>query len=236
LHYPFDNPKVRQALWYAFNQEDFPKATIGDPNYYKACKALFVCGTSLASEKGMDGLLTSNFDKARALLKEAGYDGTPIVLMHSTDLIVLTNLAPVAKNLMEKAGFRVDMQSMDWQTLVARRAKKDPPNAGGWHGFLTANTTIDISDPILAQWLNSGCDKALPGWPCDDQIEMLRLQYARESDLTKQKLIAEAIQIRATETTPLIHLGEWYPGSGLRKNITGFLTPGLPVFWNLEKN
>src|SRR5262245_19077125 len=28
LHNPFDNPKVRQALWFAFNQEDFLKATI----------------------------------------------------------------------------------------------------------------------------------------------------------------------------------------------------------------
>jgi peptide/nickel transport system substrate-binding protein len=170
------------------------------------------------------------------LLKEAGYDGTPIVLMQSTDLIVLTNLGPVAKNLMEKAGFKVDMQSMDWQTLVARRAKKDPPSTGGWHGFLTANATMDISDPILAQWLNSSCDKALPGWPCDDQMEMLRLQYARESDPTKQKLIAEAIQIRVTEWTTLIHLGQWYPESAARKNITGLLSPGLPVFWNVEKN
>ena len=70
--------------------------------------------------------------KRSALLKEANYDGTPIVLLHSTDLQVLTNLAPVAKSLMEKAGFKVDMQSMDWQTVVARRVKKDPPSAGGW--------------------------------------------------------------------------------------------------------
>ena len=33
----------------------------------------------------MDGLLTSNFKKAQELLKEAGYDGTPVVLMHSPD-------------------------------------------------------------------------------------------------------------------------------------------------------
>ena len=38
LHKPFDNPKVRQALWYAFNQEDFLKAVIGNPTYYKVCK------------------------------------------------------------------------------------------------------------------------------------------------------------------------------------------------------
>ena len=125
---PFDNPKVRQALLYAFNQEDFLQGgRSATPKYYKVCKAYFLCGTPLASDKGMDGLLKSNFEKAQELLKEAGYDGTPIVLMHSTDLQVLTNLAPVAKSLMEKAGFKVDMQSMDWQTVVARRAKKDPP-------------------------------------------------------------------------------------------------------------
>ena len=109
---------------------------MGDPNYYKTCKAMFICGLPFETEAGMDGLLDCNFDKARELLKEAGYDGTPIVLMHSTDLAVLTNLAPVAKELMEAVGFKVDMQSMDWQTLVARRAKKDAPADGGWNAFL----------------------------------------------------------------------------------------------------
>src|SRR5262249_58586124 len=103
LHKPFDNAKVRQAVWYAFNQEDFLKAVIGDPQYYKVCKAMFVCGTPLESSKGMEGLLESNFEKSRALLKEAGYDGTPIVLMQSTDLVALTNLPPVPNNLLKQA-------------------------------------------------------------------------------------------------------------------------------------
>ncbi|HYB43223.1 MAG TPA: ABC transporter substrate-binding protein, partial [Candidatus Methylomirabilis sp.] len=143
LHPPFDNTKIRQALWYAFNQEDFLKAAIGDPAYYKVCKALFVCGTPLESTAGMDGLLESNFTRARAMIKEAGYDGTPVVLLHSTDVAVLNNLAPVAKSLMEKAGLKVDMQSMDWQTLVTRVAKKEPPAQGGWNAFVTAWAAAD---------------------------------------------------------------------------------------------
>ena len=67
----------------------------------------------------MDGLLESNFAKARELLKEAGYNGEPIVLMHSTDVASLTNLAPVAKDLMEAIGMNVDMQSMDCQAVSA---------------------------------------------------------------------------------------------------------------------
>jgi peptide/nickel transport system substrate-binding protein len=234
LQKPFDDPKVRQALWYAFNQKDFLEAVIGDPDYYKTCKAMFVCGTSLASDKGMDGLLESNFTKAQALLKEANYDGTPIVLMHSTDLDVLSNLAPVAKNLMEKAGFKVDMQSMDWQTVVARRAKKDPANAGGWHAFLTSWVAADITNPVMAAFFNSACDKALFGWPCDAEMEKLRDQFARETDPAKQKAIAEAVQVRATQATSHVNLGQWYQPIAARKEVAGILTAPVPVFWNIQ--
>jgi peptide/nickel transport system substrate-binding protein len=235
LSRPFDDPKIRRALWLAFNQEDFLKAVIGDPKYYKVCKAIFVCGTALESKKGMEGLLESNFAEARALLRDAGYDGTPIVLLHATDTYVMANLAPVAKQLMERAGFKVDMQSMDWQTLITRRAKKDPPGAGGWHAYVTTLATMDVSDPIVAPFLNSGCDKAFPGWPCDPEMEELRYRYAQENDPAKQKAIAEAIQVRATVWTPYIHLRQWHSASAARRNITGLLSPGLTVFWNVEK-
>lgn len=235
LQKPFDNAKVRQALWHAFNQKDFLDAVVGNPEYYRVCKALFPCGTPLSSEKGVDGLLDSNAQKARDLLKEAGYDGTPIVLMHSTDLQVLTNLAPVAKSLMEKAGFKVDMQSMDWQTLVARRAKKDPANAGGWHAFLTNWVAADVLNPVGTAFLNASCDKALFGWPCDAEMERLRDLFARETDPAKQKEIAEAVQKRNTEVTTHIHLGQWYYPTVLRKNVTGMLATPAPAFWNIEK-
>jgi len=236
LHKPFDNEKVRQALWYAFNQKDFLDAVIGDPDYYKTCKAMFVCGTPLASDKGMDGLLESSFSKAQALLKEGGYDGTPIVLMHSTDLDVLSNLAPVAKNLMERAGFKVDMQSMDWQTLVARRAKKDAPNAGGWHAFLTSWVAADITNPIFTGFMNSACEKAMFGWPCDPEMEKLRDQFARETDPAKQKAIAEAVQVRATQAVSHVSLGQWYQPIAARKSVAGILTTPVPVFWNIAVN
>ncbi len=235
LHKPFDNPKVRQALWYAFNQKDFLDAVIGDPEYYKTCKAMFVCGTALATEAGMEDKLESNFAKARELMKEGGYDGTPILLMHSTDLQVLTNLAPVAKSLMERAGFKVDMQSMDWQTVVARRSRKDPPQQGGWHAFLTSWVSADILNPVMTGFVNAGCERAMFGWPCDEQMEKLRDQFARETDPAKQKEIAAAVQKRNAEVTTHIHLGQWYQPGAARKTVTGFPTAPAPVFWNVEK-
>jgi peptide/nickel transport system substrate-binding protein len=235
LYKPFDNAKIRQALLYAFNQEDFLKATVGDPNYYQECKALFICGTPFASDVGMTDKLESNFKKARELLKEGGYDGTPVVLLQSTDLGTLTNLAPVAKSLMEKIGVKVDMQSMDWQTVVARRTRKDPPDKGGWNAMMTAWVAADILNPVNAAFINASCDKAPFGWPCDPEIEKLRAEFARESDPAKQKAIADAVQVREAESPTYINVGQYHQPFAMRKSVSGVIVAPVTIFWNVEK-
>jgi peptide/nickel transport system substrate-binding protein len=235
LFKPFDNPKIRHAAMVAFNQEDFLKATIGDPQWYKVCKPVFVCGSPLASEDGMAGVLNGDAAKAKQLLQEAGYDGTPVVLMQSTDLQVLTNLAPVAKAQLERAGFKVDMQSMDWQTVVGRRAKKDPPNAGGWNAFLTSWVAADILNPVMAGFFNASCDKAMFGWPCDEKIEKMRDEFSKETDPAKQKQIAIDLQKYWVDNPTHINVGQWYAPMALRKNIDGILIAPVPVFWNVSK-
>ncbi len=235
LQKPFDNAKIRTAAAVAMSQEPFLQAVIGDSKWYKPCKAMFICGTPLETTAGMENVLNADSAKAAAMLKEAGYDGTPIVLMQSTDLAVLTNLAPVAKAQLEKAGFKVDMQSMDWQTLVSRRTKKDPANAGGWHAFLTSWVAADILNPVMAGFVNASCDKAMFGWPCDEQIEKLRDQFAKETDPSKHKAIVEAVQKRWYDYPTHVHLGQWYSPFALRTSVEGNMLAPVPVFWNVSK-
>ena len=235
LHKPFDNVKIRQALFHAFNQEDFMKATVGNPKYYRVCKEVFICGSPFGSMKGMEDKLESNFKQARALLKEGGYDGTPVVLMQSTDLAVLTNLAPVAKSLMERAGFKVDMQSMDWQTVVARRTKKDPPSTGGWSAFLTNWVAADQLNPVGTAFYNASCDKAMFGWPCDEKTEQIRDAFANETDPARQKAIAEEAQVRLYDYPSYVHLGQFVFPAAVNKAWTGVLSSPVLVFWNVSK-
>ena len=235
LHKPFDNVKARQAVMAAFNQEDFLKGVIGDKAYYKVCLSLFPCGTPLESKKGFDGMLAeSNVTRAKQLLREANYDGTPIVLLHPADLAVLANLAPVGKSLMERAGFKVDMQSMDWQTLVTRVARKEPPSAGGWHAFITSWAAADILDPVMTGFYNASCEKAMRGWPCDAEIEKIRDQFARATDPAVKKTIAEAAQARLVQYPTHIPLGQWYGAVAMRNNVSGIVVAPVTVFWNAE--
>ena len=235
LFKPFDNAKIRQALLYAFVQKDFLDAVIGDPEYYKVCKAMFVCDAPYSTTAGFDDKYTGNIAKAKELLKEGGYDGTPVVLMHSTDLYVLTNMAPVAKAAMEKIGMKVDMQSMDWQTLVSRRAKRDAPDKGGWNALITSTGGVDSLDPLTYSFIGANCEKAWFGWPCDAEITKLRQAFADETDEARRKEIVEKIQLRAAENPTHAFLGQYITATGMRRNITGAVPSPVPVFWNIEK-
>ncbi len=232
---PFDNPKVRQALLYAFNQKDFLDGVIGDERYYKVCKAMFMCDTPYATTKGFDDKYESNFAKAKELLKEGGYDGKPVILMHSTDLQILANLAPVAKSLMERAGMKVDMISMDWTTLVSRRSRKDAPDKGGWNVFLTSSAAVDIVDPLANTYINAVGENAWFGWPKDDELLKLRAAFADESDPAKRKALAEAMQVRVSENPTHAFVGQWTVPAAMRKNVNGALESPVTIFWNIEK-
>ena len=199
LQKPFDNAKVRQAVVVALRQKPFLEANVGDARFYRECKPLFPCGLPLESSAGWEDRLNGDAAAARKLLAEAGYDGTPIVILHQTDLVNHSSLAPVAKAQLEAAGFKVDMQSMDWQTLVARRTKKEPASQGGWHMFLTSSATLSIPDPVSNFFFSASCEKSMFGWPCDAEIEKLRAAYARETDEEKRREIGQQSQLRARD-------------------------------------
>ncbi|MBA3592719.1 MAG: ABC transporter substrate-binding protein [Polaromonas sp.] len=236
LHAPFDNVKIRQAAMVAMGQEAFLKTQVGAPGMYKYCKSMFPCGTPYASDN--TGIYTgmANPAKAKQMLAEAGYKGEPIVLMRPTDLASIAKLPLVAKQQLEAAGFKVDMQQSDWSTLLARRAKKDAPDKGGWNAFMTAWTAGDIQNPLTMAMLNATGDKGWFGWQDDKVIEDLKVKFAQASTEVEKKKLAEQLQLRAIETATHVHLGQYNNPAALRSNISGLVPGGAQVYWNIKKN
>ena len=232
---PFDNPRIRQAAMIALDQQDFLDAAVGDSRFYATCKALFTCNTPLASEAGMEGMLTGNSAKAAELLKEAGYDGTPVVILRPSDIAVLSNLAPVAKAQLERAGFKVDVQSMDWQTLLSRAPKTGPTSEGGWNALLTAWAQVDIFNPIMMPYLAANCDKARPGWPCDVEMEKLRDDYARATTPQDRARLAEAAQVLNTKIVTQIPLGEFWNVTAVSTNVAFVGRSMVTAYWGIDK-
>lgn len=234
---PFDNPKMRQVVLNAIYQEDYLLAQVGDPEYYKACGAIFGCGTPFESSKGAVLLNKPDINKAKQMLKDAGYKGEKIVILQPTDVAIVAPLGPVTAQALRNIGMNVDLQSMDWQTMVLRRANSGPIDQGGWNIFHTAQAVAELMNPISNNYVRGKGvkDGGFFGWPADPEMERLRAAFARESDPAKQKELAQAVHDRAYEMLPYIPLGLYIQPPAYRKNISGWVQAPAMVFWNVEK-
>ncbi|HXO03241.1 MAG TPA: ABC transporter substrate-binding protein, partial [Stellaceae bacterium] len=145
---PFNNPKMREAVLNLVNQKDYMAAVAGDEKYWKTCVTIYVCGGPLETTAGADALLHGpNLEKAKALIKEAGYSGEKIVLLSATDQSIVQNQALVTQAALTKAGLNVQLDANDWGTLITRRASKEPIDKGGWNIFHTWTSAPDMLSP-----------------------------------------------------------------------------------------
>src|SRR6202007_2853075 len=87
---------------------------------------------------------------AKKALAESGYDGTPIVIMAPGDVTTLRAQPIVVAQQLRDAGFKVDLQATDWQTVVTRRASQKPVSEGGWNMFFTNWVGADVMNPIAS--------------------------------------------------------------------------------------
>lgn len=237
LYPPFDNPKLLQALLPAVDQSEYVTAWVGDQKQYgRFPDGFFTAGTPMASSAGMQALTSPrDIAKARQLVKESGYKGEKVVLMAPSDQPSLAPMCQVTRSLFLKLGINVDYQVMDWGTLVARRAKMDPPDKGGWNVFCTTWGGLQVSNPGSSYPLRANGKDGWFGWPTDEKLEDLRQAWFDAPDIASQKKICEQIQLRAFESIPFMPAGGWFYPWGVRKDLTGFVQNSQVVFWGVRR-
>jgi peptide/nickel transport system substrate-binding protein len=232
---PFNNKEMRQAAMYAINQTAVMKALVGDARYWRTCASLWGCGTPYESDIGHEMTVLGNMEKARALLKDAQYDGTPVVMLQSTDLSTLGPQAIVMAQALRQAGFNVTLTTMDWQEVTARRMSKAPPNQGGWNIHNTNWYATDIMDPIRSAPAAADGDKAWYGWPDLPAVEALRKRFALTSDPVELHKIADEIQRIGVDEGLYVPLGQISVPTVYSRHLTGLMHIPAMVFWNVRK-
>jgi peptide/nickel transport system substrate-binding protein len=237
LQPPFDNPKMREAVLNLVNQTEYMQAVAGNPQYWKTCFALFICGTPLATDAGAEELEHApNLDRARALIAEAGYHGEPVVLLDATDQPIVHAQALVTNQVLTSAGINVRLDANDWGTLITRRASKEPIDKGGWNLFHTWTSAPDMLSPALNGPLRGNGDKAWFGWPTDATLEGLIDAWFKAPDLAAQKELAAQIQVEAyTHEIPYVPTGLFQIPTAYRKNLEGVIVAPVVFLWNVEK-
>ena len=235
---PFDNRKLREAVLNLVNQKDYMQAAAGDPKYWKTCVALFGCGTPFATTAGAVTLLKApDLAKAKQLIAESGYKGEKIVLLDATDQPIVHGQALVTLAALRQAGLNVELQSMDWGTLITRRASKAPVDQGGWSIFHTWISAPDLLSPAVNAALRANDGKAWFGWPSDPKLESLIDQWFKAADVGAQKKLVADIQTEAYQgDVPYVPTGQFVVPTAYRKNLHGIIVAPVVFFWNVEKD
>ena len=238
LQPPFDRAEARQALLALLDQAEFIAATTPDSSLGRECHSLFTCGTPLESDAGIAEWSRPDPERARRLLAASGYRGEPIVLLDPADQPAIHAIALVTADALRRIGANVQVETMDWSTLVTRRNSKGPTGPGlpGWNLAFTTWGGFTFASVLTNTPLVSSCDgRNLYGWPCDEELERLRAAYFRATTPDAGRAAADALQRRYFQVVPYVNTGIFQQASAWRRDLAGIRPTFYPVAWNVER-
>ncbi|MBU0464449.1 MAG: ABC transporter substrate-binding protein [Proteobacteria bacterium] len=187
----FKNVKVRQAICYAVNNTGIVE---------KIMKGT----ASVAAQQSPEGYLGHkanlkprfDLDKAKALMKEAGYaDGFEVTMMAPNDRYVNdAKIAEATAQMLAKIGIKVNLKTMPkaqyWDEYDKRAADmmmigwhSDTEDSGNFSEFLTMCTNAD-----------TGYGQYNSGAYCNKKIDELVIGAQSETDLAKRAAMLQEIE------------------------------------------
>ena len=228
---PFADPAVRRVLMMAVDQSQGPQAlgATGDLSLPQ-CLSFWMCGGALETTAGSEIAARPDVARAREALRQTNYRGEPVIVMQATDIDAPRIGSEVVAARLREVGFNVELQAMDWGTVVARRARRD----ASWSLFGVHAQGFDLASPLTHFYIGTNCQD-FPGWHCDQRITPLLERFAQASTLDERRTIAADIQRIAYEIVPAVVWGQFSQPIAYRTNLEGVIPSGIPVFWNVRR-
>ena len=116
---PLADVKMRQAINTAFNMDEIMMASFVnedlytlDPGYMNPNQKQW------ATDAGKKVYNQANIEKAKSLLKEAGYNGEQITLLTTPDYAEMSTATIVVQEQLRQLGVNVKIESFDFPTFL----------------------------------------------------------------------------------------------------------------------
>ncbi|MEA2511720.1 MAG: peptide/nickel transport system substrate-binding protein [Thermomicrobiales bacterium] len=211
---PFNDVRVRQALAWCIDRQQivnvafFGQADVATEPIYSGNP--YFSGINIW-EGGPD------YDKAKALLEEAGVPGLKFVLDGQPQVPTQVKTAQVLQQQFAKAGMEMDIQNVDSATWFDRFATKTyDATISYW------SVTIDPAQFAFPLLLSTS-PWAFTGYGSPEMDAVLNT-FAQETDVEKRKEAYKALIQKYQEEAPLIPLDNQLQQYWVRANVYG-MTP-----------
>ena len=219
---PLANVALRQAVQASLNNADMLAAGFGDAKFYSADANHYAKNTPFYSTAGTESYGKGDAKRAAGMVAAAKYDGTPIKILTSQQYDFHYRMALVMAENLKAAGFKVDMQVVDWSTLIQRR--NDPAL---WDIYITHSAVLP--EPTLTPpQLGDGA----PGWWSTPAKDAALAAFNAEADPKKRAALWGNVQGLVFKEVPYIRVGNFNNVTARSAKLDGYVAMPWPFFWN----
>jgi peptide/nickel transport system substrate-binding protein len=234
LQEPFKDVRIRRAVLASVVQEDYMRATQGDDtSVWTVTPSIWPKGTPYFADNS--DLMPGSVDKARTMLKEAGYGNQKVVIINPTDFPDIGPLGQVTADALKRAGMNVELAETDWGTVIQRRNSREPVEKGGWSIFHTTGPAGFYGSPAMSPLLRGQGEAGWFGWWQSDRAEALTNEWLYAPDEAGQKKAAAELGRLGMEEVATVPLGQFTLRTAFRKDITGILDGTAPYPWGVRR-
>ena len=212
---PYDNVKVRQAIAYAMNTADIIDAVVmggGLPANSPISNRVFG-HTPEAKQYEQD------YDKARQLMKEAGYENGFKTTLWVSDNPVRIQIAQVIQAQLREIGIDMAIDVVEWGAFLDGTSRGDHETfMMGWV-TVTGDADYGLYSLFNSATQGSAGNRSFYQNPAIDQM----LEAARvSSDMDKRRKLYGDIQVTLQQELPTISIFNEFQNAGMQSNVSGF--------------
>jgi peptide/nickel transport system substrate-binding protein len=213
---------VRRAFQTAIGEGEMLAAGFGDTRFFIAEGNHFPKGTPFYSTAGTDRYNERNASKAKAQAEQAGYKGEPVRILTSRQYDFHYNMALIMAEQLKRAGFKAELNVVEWATLLQRRA--DPKL---WDIYITHSGLFP--EPMLSPpQLGDGA----PGWWSSPAKTEALAALNQEANPAKRGPLWGKVQQVVYDEVPYVHVGKFASLSARAPSLQDYHPATYPFFWN----
>ncbi|MES2943464.1 MAG: ABC transporter substrate-binding protein [Pseudomonadota bacterium] len=213
---------VRKAVQTSFGEGEMLAAGFGDTRFFTAEPNHFPKGTPFYSAAGSGLYNERDKEKAKGMAATAGYKGETIRILTSRQYDFHYNMALIMAEQLKRAGFKAELNVVDWATLVQRRN-----DSKLWDIYITHSG--QFPEPMLSPpQLGEGA----PGWWSSPAKQAALAALNQETNPAKRGALWGAVQQVVYDEVPYINVGKFNSLSAKSPALQGYTPSTWPFFWN----
>lgn len=221
----FTDQRARKAIDLAIDREEILyAAATSEKLFSKNHHLMFDDQDAIwATDVGREEYNTIDPEKAKLLLKEAGYDGRELVLITSRDYSDIYNSSVMIQQQLASIGMKVKLESYDWPTFVEKRAQKE-----GWD-LMVINNTYKV-DPT--HWLH--LSKKYAGFTDDRELDEILANFETAKDLNEARDLYQKLMEWHIRYIPAANIGDTFSTVAFGPKLSALPVMGGPIYWRAK--